>query len=318
MPPGASSLATLVNEVVLLQGKFTFCNPSLVTRNDIKFAFRLAREAIVSQITWPAEADNGKCLKETCTICFEDVRADQMFSIDGCLHRYCFSCMKQHVEVRLLNGDGMVVNCPHQGCKSEINIESCGKFLESKVIEIMSQRIKEASVPVLEKVYCPYSKCSALMSKSELLKYTQSSYIDAERSGARKCMKCNLFFCINCKVPWHYNLTCYDYRKLNPNPRPDEAMLKSLASRKLWRQCIKCNNMVELAEGCYHITCRCIIYPYLFRLLLFSFDEHYSFIYVAANQAEKCNRLKNAIFLKHLMSMNAIHQCLLGWKMEQG
>lgn len=259
MPPGASSLAKLVNEVVLLQGKFTYCSPSLVTRNDIKFAFRLAREAIVSQITWPAEADNGKCLKETCTICFEDVRVDHMFSVDGCLHRYCFSCMKQHVEVRLLNGNGMQATCPHQGCTSEINIESCGKFLEPKVFEIMSQRIKEASVPVQEKVYCPFSRCSALMSKSELLEYTKASYINAERTGARKCMKCNRFFCINCKVSWHYNLTCYDYGKLNPNLRPDEQMLKSLASRKLWRQCVMCNNMVELAEGCYHITCRCTI-----------------------------------------------------------
>ncbi|KAL0533897.1 hypothetical protein IC582_028172 [Cucumis melo] len=257
VPPATSSTAKLVNEVVVLQGKFTYCNPSLVTRNDIKFAFKLAREAIVSQITWPAEADNGNCLKETCTICFEDVSVDQMFSVDGCLHRYCFSCMKQHVEVKLLNGNGMQANCPYQGCTSEVNIESCGKFLEPKVFEIMSQRIKEASVPIQEKVYCPYSRCSALMSKTELLRYTEASYINAERTGARKCMKCNQFFCINCKVAWHYNLTCYDYRNLNPNLHPDEQMLKSLATRKLWRQCIVCNNMVELAEGCYHITCRC-------------------------------------------------------------
>lgn len=267
-------MATVVNEVSLLQGKFTYCNPSLVTRNDIKFAFRLAREAIVSQITWPAESENGKCLKETCTICFEDICVDQMFSVDGCLHRYCFSCMKQDLEIRLLNGNGMQANCPHLGCTSEINIESCGKFLDSRVIDIISQRIKEASMPVLEKVYCPYSRCSALMSKSELLKYSEASYFDAERTGARKCMKCNLFFCINCKAPWHYNMTCYDFRKLNPVLRPDEEMLKSLASKKLWRQCVACNTMVELAEGCYHITCRYIIYLYLSRLLFISLDEY--------------------------------------------
>ncbi|KAK9279879.1 hypothetical protein L1049_013562 [Liquidambar formosana] len=103
-PPKQRKIATLVNQVSLLQRKFTHCNPSLVARNDIKFAFKLARDAIVSQITGPTESSGGKNLKETCVICLEDSDVDQMFLVDGCLHRYCFSCMKQHVEVKLLHG----------------------------------------------------------------------------------------------------------------------------------------------------------------------------------------------------------------------
>ncbi|KAF3454162.1 hypothetical protein FNV43_RR04609 [Rhamnella rubrinervis] len=96
------------------------------------------------------------------------------FSVDGCLHRYCFSCMKQHVEVKLLHG--MLPKCPSEGCKSELNVESCGKFLTPKCMETMRQRIKEASTPVSESLLC-ISKCT------------------------------------------------------------------------------KCNHMIELAEGCYHMTC---------------------------------------------------------------
>uniref|UniRef100_A0A2N9FSW1 RBR-type E3 ubiquitin transferase n=1 Tax=Fagus sylvatica TaxID=28930 RepID=A0A2N9FSW1_FAGSY len=198
--PQQSRIATLVNRVALLRRNFLYCSPSLVARNDIKFAFKSARDAIVSQIAWREETNNGKGLKETCVICFEDTDVDKIFSVDGCLHRYCFSCMKQHVEVKLLNG--MVAKCPHENCKSEVNIDSCGKLLASNLVQVMSQRIKESSISPAEKVYCPYPRS-------------------------------------------------------NPNPHPEDAKLKSLAKTNRWRQCLKCNHMVELAEGCYHITCRC-------------------------------------------------------------
>ncbi|KAK9279206.1 hypothetical protein L1049_012884 [Liquidambar formosana] len=178
-----------------------------------------------------------------------------MFSVDGCLHRYCFSCMKQHVEVKLLQG--VVVKCPHEGCKNEVNIDSYGKFLAPKVIKKVSQRIKEASIPVTEKVYCPFPRCSALMSKSEVLEYSKNAYVGAKQPGARKCIKCHYYFCINCKVPWHHNMTCSDYKRSNPYPCTEDAKLKSLVKKNQWRQCVKCNHMIELAEGCYHMRCRC-------------------------------------------------------------
>lgn len=253
-PPKQRKIATLVNQVSLLQRKFTYCNPTLVARNDIKFAFKLARDAIVSQITMPAESSRGKTLQETCVICLEDTDAERIFSVDRCGHRYCISCMKQHVEVKLLHGK--VPKCPHDGCNLELSVDSCRKFLTSKLIETMNQRIKEASIPVTEKIYCPYPKCSALMSKKEVSAYAENLFAGSQRSGARKCLKCHGLFCINCKVPWHSNISCTSYKMLNPNQPADDVKLKSLATRKLWRQCVKCNHMIELAEGCYHMTCR--------------------------------------------------------------
>ncbi|KAL6276033.1 hypothetical protein ACE6H2_019634 [Prunus campanulata] len=250
-------IAVLVNQVKSLQGKFTLCNPRLVPRNHIKFAFKLARDAIVSQsqTNQPAQSTTCKNVNETCVICLEDTDVIQMFSVGGCLHQYCFSCMKQHVEVKLLHG--MIPRCPHEGCKSDLSVDSCAKFLTPKLVETMRQRIKEASIPAAEKVYCPYPRCSALISKRELLEHSKKTLRDVELSGIRKCMKCNCLFCINCKVPWHKNRTCSDYKKLNPYPPEEDTKLKSLASRNLWRQCVKCNHMIELAEGCYHMTCRC-------------------------------------------------------------
>ncbi|KAM7279538.1 hypothetical protein ACFE04_006672 [Oxalis oulophora] len=188
-----SKIATLVNQAIDLKKKFAFCQPSFVSRSEIKFAFKFAREAIISQITWSEETKGKKSLKETC-----------------------------HVEAKLLNG--MMAECPHQGCESKIDVVSCGKFLDPRLVEIFSNRMKEASIAVTDKVYCPYQKCSALMSKAE--------------------------------VPWHSNMSCREYKK-SPKPQSADSMVKSLAEKRKWRQCAKCNNMVELATGCYHITCRC-------------------------------------------------------------
>lgn len=252
--PRQSVVATLVNQVAVLQKKFSFCQPSLLTRNDVKFVFKLARDAIVSQIKWPEETSNGKTFKETCVICYEGITVDKMFSVDGCFHRFCFSCMKQHVEVKLLGGQ--TANCPSEGCKSEVKIECCENFLDPKLVDVMIQRKKEGSISVSDKVYCPYPKCSELMVKSEVLEYTKQFFVGAEQSGARKCMKCRQLFCTQCKVPWHYNLSCSDFSKSKGYQNAGDGMLKSLAQSKRWRQCIKCNNMVELVWGCYHITCR--------------------------------------------------------------
>ncbi|KAK6935998.1 Zinc finger, C3HC4 RING-type [Dillenia turbinata] len=253
--PKQQKVATLVGKVFLLHRKFKECAVSLVPRNDIKFAIKLAREAIESQITRPTNFCSQGDLKEACIICLEDTVTNQMFQVDGCQHRFCFSCMKQHTEVKLLHG--MMPKCPYEGCDSDLKIDSCEKFLTPKLTEIMRQRVKELSIPVNEKVYCPYPRCSALMSKTEVLIHSNEVIFGAQPSEVRKCTKCNGLFCINCKVPWHNNVTCYQYKRLNPYPRPEEAKLKSLATRNLWRQCSKCNHMIELAEGCYHMTCRC-------------------------------------------------------------
>ncbi|KAF7153239.1 hypothetical protein RHSIM_Rhsim01G0220400 [Rhododendron simsii] len=255
-PPKQSKIATLVSQVNLLQRKFVYSAPVLVARNDIKYAFKLARDAIVSQINRPLRSSSSKNMFEICVICLDEIDVGQIFSVDGCLHRYCFSCMKQHVEVKLLNG--MLPKCPHEGCNSELKIETSRKFLTPKLIEIMSQRLEEASIPVTEKIYCPYPDCSALMSKSEVLEYSKRTLFGtAERLGVRKCSKCENLFCIDCKVPWHSNTSCLDYKRRNPYPPAADAKLKILADENLWRQCVKCNHMIELESGCYHMTCRC-------------------------------------------------------------
>ncbi|VFQ74640.1 unnamed protein product [Cuscuta campestris] len=243
-----------MNQVNKLRQKFRLCRPHLATRNQIKFVFKFAREALLSQITKQACSSASKTVYETCVICLEDVDVGRIVSVDGCMHRYCISCMKQHMEVKLLSG--LLPECPHDGCNSELRSDHVSKLLTPKLVHLLNLRIKEASIPVGERVYCPFPKCSALMSRREVFEHSRGANIDTERSGARVCTNCNGLFCINCKVPWHSRMNCIEYKIRNPGPQED-VKLKSLAAVKLWRQCVKCNHMIELAAGCYHMTCRC-------------------------------------------------------------
>ncbi|CAI9105195.1 OLC1v1004066C1 [Oldenlandia corymbosa var. corymbosa] len=206
-----------------------------------------------------SSSGHGKVVlrRETCVICLEKTYSHKMVSLHHDWHHFrCVSCVKKHAEVKLL--EGLLPECPHEGCKSSIKIANCKKILSPKLVTLIEERLKESQIPVRDRIYCPYPKCSNLMSKAEVLKYTRSvtwkSYL---YSGFRRCLKCDKAFCVYCKIPWHDRLTCSEYQKKHPYSCFEESKLISLAERHSWRQCIKCSHMIELSAGCYHIKCRC-------------------------------------------------------------
>ncbi|CAI9105193.1 OLC1v1004064C1 [Oldenlandia corymbosa var. corymbosa] len=193
----------------------------------------------------------------TCGICLEKTEIHGMSSLHDCPHNQCTSCLKTLAEVKL--SEGSLPTCPHEGCKSSIKIRNCKKILSPKLVAWLEERLKESEIPVLDRIYCPYPKCSNLMSKPAVLKHTNHVAKNKEDviSGFRKCLKCDNGFCVNCKIPWHEGTTCAEYKKLHPHSTAEEEMLISLAQRYSWRRCIKCSHMIELTAGCYHIICRC-------------------------------------------------------------
>jgi len=251
--PRQGNLATLVGQVALLRRKFAYCssvlvNEVLVSHLNIKVALKLANEALLSQVTWPEASTSTGNMKETCPICVDDLDGGKMFSIAGCLHRYCYSCMKSHVHVKLVQA--MLPKCPHDGCKTDLTLKMCKTFLTPELYGIMKERVQESAIAAADKIYCPYPRCSALMSRTEISANTRAG-------GSSKCKRCRGLFCLHCKVPWHNNMSCVAYKRSNPSPSVEDAKLKSLARKNLWRQCVKCSHMVELGEGCNHISCRC-------------------------------------------------------------
>ncbi|CAA7046389.1 unnamed protein product [Microthlaspi erraticum] len=238
----------LLDDVQRILRIFTSNFPVFVAKDKIKYAYKLARETIVSETSIHVDRITRK---KTCGICLdEDINADQMFSVDKCRHRFCSECVKRYIEVRLL--ERSVLRCPHHRCKSKLSFGRCDHLLTAKLREMLEKRIKEDSIAVTERIYCPNPRCSALMSETEMLKSTK-------KSGVRRCcVQCIEPFCIHCKVPWHDNMSCDDYKRLHSDePTTDDAKLKALANQKRWRQCGKCQHMIELSKGCVRVRCRC-------------------------------------------------------------
>ncbi|CAN8284341.1 unnamed protein product [Cochlearia groenlandica] len=191
--------------------------------------------------------------KETCPICLEDdINVDQMFSVGECGHRFCSQCMKQHIEVRLSQGSFM--SCPQDGCNHKLLYPNCVHVLTPKLNTMWTQRLEEDNIPVTKRVYCPNPRCSALMSSETELSINNSSSDDVMMM--RSCDQCYEPFCTACKVLWHSNLSCEDYKRLHPDPSMNDTKLKTLANQNMWRQCRKCRNMIELSYGCDTMLCR--------------------------------------------------------------
>ncbi|KAL0418171.1 UNVERIFIED_CONTAM: hypothetical protein Sradi_1230600 [Sesamum radiatum] len=211
-PPVAANVTTLYGHMNILIRKLTQPLAYLADSRDIKFAFEISRKAIALQVNRSAGNSNAENMTESCPICLEDTYVDQIYQISGCQHRYCFSCMSKHVQYKLLLG--ILPKCPYENCNSDLKLDSCQKFLTPELFGIMSLRVKEASIPAAEKIYCPYPRCSTLLSITEL-QGSMGNSID-ELEIAKKCPRCNGMFCINCKVPWHSNMSCDDFKRLNP------------------------------------------------------------------------------------------------------
>ncbi|KAL0436871.1 UNVERIFIED_CONTAM: hypothetical protein Sradi_0395000 [Sesamum radiatum] len=143
--PAVANFATLSDQITLLLRKLTEPYGTLVDSGDIKFAFELSRKAIALQVNRSAGNSNAENMTESCTICLEDTYVDQMFLITGCQHRYCISCMSRHVQFKLLQA--ILPKCPHENCNSDLKLDSCQKFLTPELFDIMSQHVKEASIP---------------------------------------------------------------------------------------------------------------------------------------------------------------------------
>jgi hypothetical protein len=93
--------------------------------------------------------------------------------------------------------------------------------------------------------------------------------------GRTECVECARSFCVECRVPWHLNRSCQEYQQLPLHLRDSEdSNLYKLAENQNWQRCRKCCRMIELAEGCYHMTCR-------FPLPLFFFQDKSCSAYVA-------------------------------------
>lgn len=217
---------------------------------DLEKALKLAQVAIGIVISM---ADGDK-LTDTCAICCEEKLMSMMVTIK-CSHRFCSYCMKTYVEGKVQSTQ-VPIQCPQLMCKYCISIAECRSFLSVTSYESLEQALAEANILNSDKIYCPYPNCSVLLDPNECLS-TRASSSSQPRNSCVECPVCQRFICADCEVPWHSSMTCEEYQNIPLGERDDcDLTFHRLAQNKRWKRCQQCRRMIELAYGCYHMTCR--------------------------------------------------------------
>jgi hypothetical protein len=155
---------------------------------------------------------------------------------------------------------------PIRCCQQPFPIDLVCSLLPHDLEVAVKEKTAEHSTPGTDRLYCPNSTCSLFLGS-----------VKDVQGGRTSCRACLTQVCGYCKQRAHDGESCTD------NAALDE--VKAIARTERWQTCPGCHAIVELAVGCYHITCRC----------------RTEFCYICANRWKTCacdrwdeNRLMNA------------------------
>jgi IBR domain, a half RING-finger domain len=175
------------------------------------------------------EADKAaKVNQANCTACGDPSDKAKM-AVLACAHAYDGDCIAQAFQHALAGGKFF-----HCCNKAPVPIDLAVPFLSVQFVTTYKAKMLELATP--NPIYCAAPGCSTFIPTSDI------------KGDMSTCPACSFVTCRLCKNPEH--------RGLCP-PDKNGKKLLDLASNKNWRQCRRCNVVVERDEGCLHITCTC-------------------------------------------------------------
>jgi hypothetical protein len=146
----------------------------------------------------------------------------------------CSSCLKE--AFRLSTSDPQLM--PPACCKRPIPIKLVDGLFDVKFKKKWNQKVIEYSQK--NRLYCPSRRCGEWIRPENIRKDASSG-----RKIAR-CDRCKTRVCGSCNSKWHSSRSC-------PSDEATNQVFEQ-AKRLGWQQCYCCRNMVELKEGCNHMT----------------------------------------------------------------
>lgn len=167
-----------------------------------------------------------------CVACCEDVSSSKAPKLK-CDHRMCHTCMKRLFKLSTKDPSHMPPKC----CTSDpIPVKYVQHLFDNKFKRNWNRKFQEYSTR--HRVYCPKKSCNQWIKPERI----------QERNGRKyaKCNRCDTKICCTCVGRWHDTRKC---------PR-DEATRQVLqkAEEMGWQRCFNCHELIELKEGCNHMT----------------------------------------------------------------
>ena len=178
----------------------------------------------IAEPTGPGLALGAVC-HVTCTICGDELK-DIEYALPLCRHPYCGDCIKELFTHSFLDEQLF----PPQCCHIPIPIASVKTFLTPEIEKEFATKSTEYKTK--NRIYCANRKCGVFVSP-------------AAGATSLECSSCKTKTCIACKNEQHEG-EC---------PKDEAAeKLEALVKKKGWKRCPNCSRVIELQDGCNHIT----------------------------------------------------------------
>ncbi|TVY15626.1 E3 ubiquitin-protein ligase itt1 [Lachnellula arida] len=205
--------------------------PSLTTTNTTK------RASFLGGFFTPAPQPHREPerLVECLTCLSDDIPRSKSAKLK-CGHRMCHSCLKRIFKLSVTDPQHMPPKC----CTADhIPLKHVEKLFDINFKKTWNHKFQEYSTK--NRIYCPARRCG------EWIKPGSMHREDGKKFG--KCSRCKTKVCCSCNGRWHGSRDC-------PNDEETNKLLET-AKQAGWQRCYNCRTMVELKEGCNHMTCHC-------------------------------------------------------------
>ena len=174
-------------------------------------------------------------LRVECLVCMmDDVPAAKTAKL-ACGHRMCHACLRRQFLLSVNDPQHMPPTC----CSAEhIPLRHVEKLFDDKFKRLWNHKYQEYTTA--NRLYCPTKGCG---------EWIKPSKIRSDPTYGRKyarCSRCHTKICVLCNAKFHTRRQC---------PRDEETnRIVQMAKDKGWQRCFNCKTMVELKEGCNHMT----------------------------------------------------------------
>jgi len=173
-----------------------------------------------------------------CLTCTVDAPSNEAAHLP-CGHDMCHDCLKRLFELSTKDEQLMPPRC----CTATpIALHHVANLFDNDFKARWNEKQQEFSTQ--NRMYCPKRGCGRWIKPHRIQ--------DDPRTGRRKgyCRFCDMEVCGRCNLEWHGSSKCAVDKKA------DEAFAR-MANMEGWKECYNCKAMVELRDGCSHMTCIC-------------------------------------------------------------
>ncbi|KAF2859924.1 hypothetical protein K470DRAFT_258450 [Piedraia hortae CBS 480.64] len=165
----------------------------------------------------------------------DDIPAHKSAKLE-CGHRMCHPCLKRIFELSTKDPAHMPPRCCGD---AHIPLKHVDKLFDTRFKMLWNRKYQEYHTA--NRVYCCSPQCGQWIRP---VHYHRDSH---GRQYAR-CPHCKTKVCTLCNSKLHKGDCPKD---------PEIAALIAQAKEQGWQRCFNCHSIVELKEGCNHMTCRC-------------------------------------------------------------